>query len=293
VRVSLALALALLAVAGTAAAGSAPTPLLDYARGLSFVTLPDEQANRRVLASITHELADDPPPERDCARTLGAGRFTGLLTRLASARATLGDSPGAVVAYRSALGCSPRAVYLYAALAEELMDAGRFAEARQTVLRGLALDRNYAALATVLGRLDFIEENWDEAIAWLRWSAAAEVDERQAAYWECFLWLAERRAGVARPRLVERALSDVWPKALLDSLRGELDEAGLLERLRAQPDTQRREALVEALYYRGEQYLADHDVATARRYFAQAVNLKVPSFIEHHLALAELAKLQR
>jgi lipoprotein NlpI len=287
------LALALLAVAASAVAGSAPNPLLDYARGFSFVTLPDEQANRRVLASITHELADDPPPERDCAHTLGAERFTGLLTRLASARATLGDSSGAALAYRRALSCSPRAVYLHAALAEELMDAGRFSDARQAVLRGLALDRSYTGLATVLGRLDFIEENWDEAIAWLRWAAQKEVDERQAAYWECFLWLAQRRAGVTRPLLVERTLRDAWPRALLDSLRGELDEARLLERLREEPDVQRREALVEALYYRGEQYLADRDAASARRYFAQAVNLKVPSFIEHHLALAELAKLNR
>jgi lipoprotein NlpI len=285
------LALVLLAVVATDTP-AAPTPLLDYASELSFVTLPDEQANRRVLASLSHELADDPPPERDCARTLGAERFTELLTRLASARATLGDSAGAVLAYRSALGCSPRALYLHAALAEELMDAGRFTEARQTILRGLALDRGYTGLATVLGRLDFIEENWDEAINWLRWSAQAEVDERQAAYWECFLWLAQRRAGVARPQIVERALSDAWPRALLDSLRGKLDEAGLLKRLREEPDAQRREALVEALYYRGEEYLADHNAATARRYFAQAVNLKVPSFIEHHLALAELAKLQ-
>ena len=42
----------------------------------------------------------------------------------------------------------------------------------------------------------------------------------------------------------------------------------------------------------GQLRLAKGEADTARRYFAATVNLKVLYFIEHHMALAEIAKMQ-
>ncbi|HTT02397.1 MAG TPA: tetratricopeptide repeat protein [Steroidobacteraceae bacterium] len=276
------------------AVASTSTPLLDYARTLSFDTLPGEQSDRRELARATYAIAHDPPPSEDCARTLGARRFAGLLDELGAARAALGDPEGAVQAYQAALACSPRTLYLHAALAEELMHAGRYTEALATASRGLAIDRNDYRLGNIIARLYFIEERWSDAIAWLRWSAAAAPGPEPAMYWECFLWVAQRRAGTARPQLTGRMLTDSWPRPVLETLQGKLAEDGLLEEVRKEPSAhRRREILVEALYYVGELRLADADTDGARRYFAAAVNLKVLYFVEHHMALAELAKLRR
>jgi lipoprotein NlpI len=287
-----ALSIGLWLLSGGAGAATS-TPLLDYARTLNFDTLPGEQSDRRELARASYEIAQDPPPREDCARTLGARRFAGLLDELGAARAALGDTDGAVQAYQAALACTPRALYLHAAVAEELMHAGRYTEALASASRGLAIDRSDYRLGNILGRLYFIEERWPDAIAWLRWSTASAEGPEQAMYWECFLWLAQRRAGVARPQLSGRALTDSWPRPVLETMAGKLSEEGLLAEVRQEPSAhRRREILVEALYYIGEMRLADADVDGARRYFAAAVNLKVLYFVEHHMALAELAKLR-
>ena len=52
------------------------------------------------------------------------------------------------------------------------------------------------------------------------------------------------------------------------------------------------ERLCEALFYVGEWYWARGDRAVARDYFAALVNLRVLYFVEHGLALAEIAKLR-
>ncbi|HTV49844.1 MAG TPA: hypothetical protein VME21_01580 [Steroidobacteraceae bacterium] len=273
------------------ASASEPPLLLNYASTLSYSTQPDEADNRRRLARVSHQLAQNPPPAKDCAQTLGAQRFTALLMQLGGARGALGDAAGAIEAYQRALGCSPRAVYLLASLGQELMNAGRYAEARAVLLRGLAVDRANLSLATQLALLDFIEERWQEAITRLRWVATAEVDERRAAYWECFLWLAQRRAHL-RPQSVSRPLGSDWSSTLFRQLQAD-GELKLLSSLMSEPaEERRREELLEALYYVGERRLAEGDTAGAQHYFAAAVNLKVPSFLEHHMALAELSKLR-
>jgi lipoprotein NlpI len=53
------------------------------------------------------------------------------------------------------------------------------------------------------------------------------------------------------------------------------------------------ERLCEALYYVGEAHWAAGRPEVARDYFAAMVNLRVIHFIEHGLALAEIAKLRK
>lgn len=282
------IALAALALA----AQSGATPLLDYARTLSFDTAPRESEYRLELVRAEQELAAHPPPA-DCAHTLGASRFAGLLQKVAYQRAWLADHAGAADAYRRALACLPRARYLYGELAEELMNAGHYPEARTAAARGLTLAPEDFALGSVMARLDFIDERWSDAINWLRAAAAAAPDAERKAYMQCLLWLAEQRSGVAHPPVMAPTGGDDWPGPILSVLEGTSSEADLLGAVKAQTgDLKVRETLVEALFYVGEQRLAQGDATTARRYFAAAVNLKVIYYIEHDLALAELAKLR-
>ena len=283
--------IALAALALAAQAGLA-TPLLDYAATLSFDTAPEEARYRRALVVAEHELKANPPPASDCARTLGAARFAALLENVGSQRTWLADHAGAADAYSKALGCTPRTAYLYAELAQELMDDGRYDEAQAAVTRGLAIAHEDYELGSILARLDFIKERWPDAIGWLRWAAAATPDRKQEAYSQCLLWLAQARSGIAHPQLPQRP-TDGWPAPILDALDGTASEAQLLAAVQDNSsELERRQALAEALFYVGEQRLAAGDAPTARRYFAATVNLKVIYYIEHALALAELAKMR-
>ena len=83
----------------------------------------------------------------------------------------------------------------------------------------------------------------------------------------------------------------LWPRPILDFLQSRLDETALLQAVRAErDDRRRREILCEALFYTGENYLAAHRVAEARRYFQATVDLHIYDFIEHYLAKVELAR---
>jgi lipoprotein NlpI len=280
-------------VAATAADANG-TPLLDYASSLDFDAPPNAEIFRKRAARAEHQLERNPVPDEGCARTLGARRFAGLLNELGSARESLGDSQGAIDAYTKALACSPRAAFLHADLASELMHAGRFIEARQTAQQGLAIDAEHLYLITVLAQIDFVEGKWSDAIERMRSAVLATPDDEQAAYWQLFLWLAQRRSGIARPELAERDFTDSWPRPVLDTLQGALTEQELLEEVKDEADeARRREILCEALYYIGENRLASGDVETAVRYFEAAADVKVPYFIEHHMALAELEKVRR
>jgi lipoprotein NlpI len=111
-------------------------------------------------------------------------------------------------------------------------------------------------------------------------------------------WLSQMRAGVPRPELVERTPGDGWPQPLLLYMRGEYTEAELTVPVRRgddednpQPNTSTDERLCEALFYVGEAYWARGQLDVARDYFAALVNIKVIYFLEHGLALAEIAKL--
>jgi lipoprotein NlpI len=82
-------------------------------------------------------------------------------------------------------------------------------------------------------------------------------------------------------------------------LVGEYTEPELVARVKegdddsnTQPNTSTDERLCEALFYVGESYWAHGDRDVARDYFAALVNIKVLYFLEHGLALAEIAKLR-
>jgi lipoprotein NlpI len=138
-----------------------------------------------------------------------------------------------------------------------------------------------------------IEEHWADAVARFRTLAITESDAQQAQYWLCFLWFAQRRAGVQKPELPERDAYEPWPTPILSALKGELSESDVVAEI-AQDDSDihRREKLVEALYYIGESRLAAGETEVARQYFAATVSLKVLYYIEPNLALAELMKLR-
>jgi lipoprotein NlpI len=176
------------------------------------------------------------------------------------------------------------------------MHVGRRAEARTALQRGLALldhSSSGTALESLIMQLDFIDERWADSVARLRAMIATETDEERATYYQCFLWLAQRRAGVAQPELAKPIKYEEWPATLLSMLRGEATEEQVLEDVKAQKnERRRREVLAEALYYVGQLRLANGDAETARRYFAATVNFKVLYFIEHHMALAELTKMR-
>lgn len=272
------------------------TPLFDYASELpAAAPRPYDDTLRKQIATFTAEMARHPPPADDeCAHTLGANRFSRQYDDLGSAQSNAGEYEAAIEAYEKALACSPRAADIYAELATELMHAGRLADARSTASRGVALTENTASFDSVLMQLDFIGERWAEAVGRLRAMTTTETDNERATYYQCLLWLAQRRAGVKQPELVTRETSyDEWPAPILETLQGLLTEAELLAEVKDQKnELRRREVLVEALYYIGQLRLATGDAETARRYFAAAVNLKVLYFIEHHLALAEIVKMR-
>jgi lipoprotein NlpI len=271
------------------------TPLFDYATSLPVVSQPFNEALNKQIATFTAEMArHPPPPDVECAQTLGASRFARMYDDLGAVQSNAGDTEAAITAFEKALACTPRAVSIHGELAAEFLNAGRIAEARAAAARGTAIDNENAGLDSVLMQLDFIEEHWADAVARLRAMIASQKDDERATYYLCFLWLAQRRAGIEHPELVEHSFDKrEWPAPILGALQGELSEAKLLEKVREEKnEVRRREILVEALYYTGQMRLANGERETARRYFAAVVNLKVLYFIEHHLALAEIMKLR-
>jgi lipoprotein NlpI len=273
------------------------TPLFDYAISQPTYTQPFNEFVRKQIASIEAELArHPPPPDEDCAHTLGASRFARQYSDLGVAHSNAGEYDAAIAAFEKALACAPRVSEYHGQLAAELMHVGRLAEARAAIQRGLALVETPAdsgALDSMLMQLDFIDERWADTVARLRAMIATESDDERAEYYQCFLWLAQRRAGVRQPELVTRGPFEGWPATLLKMLKGKATEAQVLDEVKEQKNEQRRrEVLVEALYYVGQLRLANGQPETARRYFAAAVNLKVLYFIEHHMALAELTKMR-
>lgn len=283
-------ALASLMVAAGASAAS-PTPLLDYALSQSFDIPTRDFVYGQHVTSLQYELEHNPPPATDCASTLGAKRFAAMYGDLGSARSNLADYEGAVEAFEKALSCTPRAAHLYGELASELIHLSRYVEARAIAEQGLVVDEGDDSFDRILGQLDYIEERWADAIEHLRKAVATTDDD--AVYWQCLLWLAQRRAGTQRPQLaIVREGAEHWPQLILDALTDGGTEAELVKNIEDEHEAaRRREILAEALFYMGERRLADAEIDAARRYLAATVDLKVHYFVEHHLALAELAKL--
>jgi lipoprotein NlpI len=281
------------ATANTAAPD--PTPLLTYAASHQFppVYAPNAQkAMKKRLDQITFELSKDPPPETDCAQTLGAKRFSTLFDDLGGVYSSMGDDAKAAEAYAKAIACNPRAEFLHAQLAAALLDMGRYKEARIETQRQLSLGRANFSVYTLITQLDFIEDRWLEAVVDARLAATEAPDDEQATYWQCFLWLAQKHVGTQEPVLLNRRIPETWPTPILESLQGKITEAELLDAVASERDGHRqREILTEALFYTGQKHLAEGHTDVAVKYFTATSNLNVPYFIEHHLAMAELEKL--
>ena len=284
------------ASAADGAATPDPTPLLTYAATHQFppVYAPSAQnAMKKRLSQITFELSKDPPPETNCAQTLGAKRFATLFDDLGGVYSSMGDDAKAAEAFAKAIACNPRAEFLHAELAAALLDMGRYTDARIETQRQLSLGRANFSVYTLITQLDFIEDRWIDAVADARLAASEAPDDEQATYWQCFLWLAQKHIGTQEPVLLNRRIPTSWPAPILDSLLGKISEAELVDAVASERDTHRqREILTEALFYTGEKHLAEKRIDEATKYFTATTELKVPYFIEHHLAMAELQKLR-
>ena len=239
------------------------------------------------------------PDDAQCAGSLGASRYAVLHGDVAASRAVDGDYLGAAADYRRALACRPRDAELLGALAGVLFDARDLHGARAVIDESLAIDPRSVSGNRVAGNLDYVEERWADAIARFRYVAASDEDRVRAGYGQLMFWLAQHRGGVARPEFVVRTPGDGWPQPLLLYMRGEYTEAELIDRINegdsednSQPNTSTDERLCEALFYVGEEYWARGQPDVARQYFAALVNIRVLYFLEHGLAMAEIAKLQ-
>ena len=239
------------------------------------------------------------PDDSQCAGSLGAYRYAALHNDVAASRTLEGDFLGAAADFRRALACRPRDAEILSALAGVLFDARDLAGARAVNNESLAINPRSVSANRLAGNLDYVEERWADAIARFRYVAASDDDRVRAGYGQLMFWLAQRRGGVARPEFVVRTPGDGWPQPLLLYMRGEYTEAELIDRINegdsednAQPNTSTDERLCEALFYVGEEYWARGQIDVARLYFAALVNIRVLYFLEHGLAIAEIAKLQ-
>jgi tetratricopeptide (TPR) repeat protein len=274
-------------------------PLLDLARELeeSRDPAPQFEYSAPDLRAAEHALEQArPPPDADCARSIGAAVFSNLHSEVARALEARGEFARAAQAYRRALACTPRDTRVLSNLAEALFDARDLAGAREQVRRALAINPRAVHLTRVAANIDFIEERWADAVAGFRYTAASEPDRVRAAYPQLMYWLAQKRAGVHEPEFVARRHTEDWPKPLLLYLQDQYTEAELVAQVREGTDeyasVSRDERLCEALFYVGEAHWARGDPGLARDYFAAAVNIKLIRYREHGLAMAEIAKLR-
>jgi lipoprotein NlpI len=293
----------LMLLPGMSAAAPAKSahPLLEMAR--ERVTAGGEQRTAPGVSSVReaeHQLTQaKAPPDAQCAGSLGATLYADLHAEVAAARAGDGDFAGAAAAYRSAHACRPRDANILAALAGVLFDGRDYAGARAAINESLAIDPRSVSTNRLAGNIDFVEERWADAITRFRYVASGDADRTMAGYGQLMYWLAQARGGVAKPQFVTRTPGTGWPQPLLLFLSGEYTEAELRVPIEDgdqagndQPNTSADERLCEALFYIGEAYWARGEPEVARDYFAALVNLKVLYFLEHGLALAEIAKLR-
>ena len=298
----LACLLTLPAAGASADPESSDRPLLDLARELQKKRKPDLRVGPGApeLRQAEHALAQaKAPADEECARSLGASRFAELHMDIALARTSQGDLAGAAKAYRSALACRPRDSHVLAALSGVLFDARDYAGAREAISASLAISPRAVNANRLAGNIDFVEERWADATGRFRYVASSDPDRVQAGYGQLMFWLSQLRAGVPKPELIERTPGDGWPQPLLLYMRGQYTEAELTDPVRQgddednpQANSSTDERLCEALFYVGEAYWARGQPDVARDYFAALVNIKVLYFLEHGLALAEIAKLR-
>jgi lipoprotein NlpI len=275
-------------------------PLLDLARELQSERKPRVHFNYNAQGTRAAEHALQqarPPRDEDCARSLGASVFAGLHVDLGEARKAKGDFAGAIAAYRRARACTPRDARVLASLADALFDARDIAAAREVVHEALAINPRAVNLTRVAANIDFVEERWADAVSRYRYVASSEPDRTRAAYAQLMFRLAQMRAGIASPEFVERRHTEGWPRPLMLYLEDQYSEDELVPQVRAGADEDSTvgvdERLCEALYYVGEAYWARGQPEIARDYFTAMVNIKVIEYVEHGLALAEIAKLRK
>jgi lipoprotein NlpI len=240
------------------------------------------------------------PADADCAASIGAARYVDLHLLLANAYFDAGEFAAAANAYRRALACRPHAPEVLAALAGTLFNLRDYAGTRDAITRSLDMDPRSVEANRRAANLDFVQEHWPDAISRFRYIASSDTDRVRAGYGQLMYWLAQRRAGIAKPEFIVRTPGDGWPQPLLLYMRGEYTEQELLDPIHAgddpgniQAETSADERLCEALFYVGEDYWARGQPDVARDYFTALVNIKVIDFLEHGLALAEIAKLRR
>jgi lipoprotein NlpI len=301
VRRNGALLAACLLLSGVCAAAPSEFPLLDLAAELTKERPADTRADTHTsnLRQARHALEQaNPPGDAECSRSLGAATFADLHDDVARSLKAVGDYAGAAAAFRRALACRPRSARVSAALAEVLFDARDFSGARVAIHEALDVNPRAIYANRVAGNLDFVEERWADAVARFRYVAASDPDRNQAGYGQLMLWLAQWRAGVGKPEFVTRRAGEEWPQPLLLYMRGEYTEAELLEPIRdgnfqaeSYGSARSDERLCEALYYVGQAHWARGHPDVARRYFATLVNLRVIYYLEHGLAMAEIAKM--
>lgn len=82
---------------------------------------------------------------------------------LGNVRRTLGDLPGARLAFQQAIGRDPRLAEAHYNLAEVLELEGARPEAKAHLRRATEIDRNYADALFNLAQLELAEENWLDA----------------------------------------------------------------------------------------------------------------------------------
>lgn len=317
-----ALVVASLAATG-ASATSQPGSLESLADAIDATALPAADYRRARLRSAEAGLQRADAPQDGCGEALGAARFAALHTELARARAALGERQGALSAWRAAAACAPRDPQPRREIATALMALGRLDEARAELGRAATLARGSAAgLDEARTRLDFAAGRWaDAARGAAAIAARLEREGRRAqpqaagdapvpdgdeaagalpasraaaGFWRLLERLAQRRGALPAapsPPLDPGADGAPWPAPLWRHLDSRLDERGLVAAIAADPDPRRRrEMACEALYYTAQQALAEGREAEGRRRLARVVNLKIVEFIEHDLALAELAR---
>jgi len=277
-------------------------PLLELAR--ERANEPDKvvrgAADGSAVREARHALEQaHVPADADCAAAIGAARFAALHVEFATSSADAGDLAAAAEGYRRAHACRPHDPNILAALAGVLFDARDLRGARAAIEASLAIDPRSVSSTRIAANLDFVEEHWADAIARFRYVASSDDNRRQAGYGQLMYWLAQLRGGIAKPEFVARTPAEQWPQPLLLYMRGEYTEAELVAPITAGdrddniiPNTSTDERLCEALFYVGEEYWARGQPDVARDYFAALVNIKVLYFLEHGLALAEIAKLR-
>lgn len=307
------------------------SPLVRFVATLEADGPPFENQRRSELRAAENALARTPVPTTECAQSLGAARHGALHAEVAVARQASGDRSGAIAAWQRALDCEPRNARYRVALAERLLTFGRLEETGAQVGRAAGLTPRQRGLEELQARFDYVAGRWPDAARRARQIAArlnsepstvattvagatvaasprddAEVeadafpdsdsDTDVAGFWRLLALLAQRRGGLPPQALPDPdpTLGGRWPLPLYRLLVGETDERAVVAAIEARDDPRRRrEMACEALYYTAQQAFANGRPEIGRQRLARVVNLKVLYFVEHDLALAELAMLRR